>query len=326
MRNIGPEAARSYQRRVDSGFFEKYLSGKHILDIGYRGEDQTAVPIVEQAIDIDLDYPGYDGVRLPFRDESQDTVFSSHSYEHIADYRVALREWYRVLRIGGFIVVFVPHKYLYERKSTPPSLFNPDHKRFYTAASLLREFEESLPPNGFRIRHLAENDVGFDYSTPIGEHARGCYEIELVIEKIRRPAYSDQFELPDDKRAQLEQKHRAVAEALAAAMSSKKNERALRGLAAQPYFPTYEIVRSRLAAQGDIDETGLKETLRRILPLAAFDEALYLRLYPDVKHAIETGALTSARDHFVAHGYFEGRAFQPDPIDLDLASEKAGRP
>src|SRR5207244_794639 len=123
MRNIGPEAARSYQRRVDSGFVKKYLSGKNILDIGYRGEDQTSVP----------------------------------------------------------------HKYLYERKSTPPSLFNPDHKRFYTAASLLREFEESLPPNGFRIRHLAENDFGFDYATPIGEHARGCYEIELVVEKIHRP-------------------------------------------------------------------------------------------------------------------------------------------
>src|SRR5262245_13563378 len=237
MRNIGPEAARSYERRVESGFFRKYLSGEHILDIGYRGGDRAAVPIVEQAVGIDLDYPGYDGVHLPFPDESQDTVFSSHCYEHIPDYRVALHEWYRVLRVGGFIVVFVPHKYLYERKSTPPSLFNPDHKRFYTTASLLREFEESLPPNGFRIRHLAENDVGFDYSTPIGENARGCYEIELVIEKIRRPAHSDQFELSADKQEQLEQVHRAVTEATAAAIAGKKNDRALRALAAQPYFP-----------------------------------------------------------------------------------------
>ena len=322
MRNIGPEAARSYQRRVESGFFKKYLSGTHILDIGYRGEDQTSVPIVEQATGIDLDYPGYDGVHLPFPDGSQGTVFSSHSYEHIADYRIALREWYRVLRVGGFIVVFVPHKYLYERKSTPPSLFNPDHKRFYTAASLLREFEESLPANGFRIRHLAENDVGFDYSTPIGEHARGCYEIELVIEKIRRPAQSDQFELPEEKQAQLEQIHQSVVEAIAAAVAGKKNDRALRALAARPYFPTYEIVRSRLAGQGDIDEAKLKEILRQLLPSVALDEALYLRLYPDVKHAIETGTLTSARDHFVAHGYFEGRVFQPDPVYVDLLTEK----
>jgi SAM-dependent methyltransferase len=263
-------------------------------------------------------------VHLPFPDGSQDTVFSSHSYEHIGDYGVALREWYRVLRVGGFIVVFVPHKYLYERKSTPPSLFNPDHKRFYTAASLLREFEESLPANGFRIRHLAENDFGFDYSTPIGEHAHGCYEIELVVEKISRPAHSGLFELPADKQAQLERIHRSVAEAIAAALSGKKTDRPLRPLAAQPYFPTYEIVRSRLAAQGDIDEDRLKEALRRFLALVAFDEELYLRLYPDVKQAIETGSLTSARDHFVAHGYFEGRVFQQDPIYLDLRPEKAG--
>src|SRR5437763_4670563 len=233
MRNIGPEAARSYQRRVESGFFKKYLSGKNILDIGYRGEDQTSVPIVERAIVIDLDYPGYDGVHLPFAKDSQDTVFSSHSYEHIGDYGVALREWYRVLRVGGFIVVFVPHKYLYERKSTVPSFFNPDHKRFYTAASLLREFEESLPVNGFRIRHLADNDLGFDYSTPIGEHARGCYEIELVVEKIRRPAPSYLFALPSEKRAQLDEIHRAVVEAVAAALAGKKNDRAIRALAAQ---------------------------------------------------------------------------------------------
>src|SRR5437764_13147225 len=83
MRNIGPEAARSYQRRVDSGFFKKYLSGKHILDIGYRGEDQTSVPIVEQATGIDLDYAGYDGVHLPLPDGSEHTEPSRHAYEHI---------------------------------------------------------------------------------------------------------------------------------------------------------------------------------------------------------------------------------------------------
>ena len=158
--------------------------------------------------------------------------------------------------------------------------------------------------------------------TPIGEHARGCYEIELVVEKIRRPAQSDQFELPEEKRAQIEEIHRAVVEAVAAAITGKKNDRAIRALAAQPYFPTYEIVRSRLAAQNDIDEATLKEALRRFLPLVRFDEELYLRLYPDVKQAIDTGALTSARDHFVVHGYFEGRVFQEDPVYLDFTPEK----
>src|SRR3954451_8182591 len=121
MRNIGPEAARSYQRRVESGFFKKYLSGKNILDIGYRGEDQTSVPIVEHAVGIDLDYPGYDGVHLPFPDETQDSVYSSHCLEHIDDWRASLREWHRVTKIGGFIILTVPHQHLYEKRRELPS-------------------------------------------------------------------------------------------------------------------------------------------------------------------------------------------------------------
>ena len=321
MRNIGPEAARSYQRRVESGFFAKYLSGENILDIGYRGADRTSVPIVENAIGIDLDFPGYDGVHLPFADNSQDTVFSSHCYEHIGDYGVALRDWYRVLRIGGYMVVFVPHKYLYERKSTVPSFFNSDHKRFYTAASLLREFEESLPANGFRIRHLADNDFGLDYSTPIGEHARGCYEIELVIEKIERPDNSDLFELPAAKKAYIDHVHSLVIEAVAGVVHNTKSDQEIKTAANHPYFPTYEIIRSKITEEEDIKEYRLKETIRRFLPFVAFDEGLYLALYPDLANAIKMGAVKSARDHFVAHGYFEGRVFQQDPIHLDLPSD-----
>src|SRR4051794_9565632 len=100
MPSVGPEVARSYQRRVGSGFFAKYLPGSRILDVGYKGTDPDTAPVVPHALGIDFDYPGYDGLHLPFPDASQDTVFSSHSYEHIADYRTALREWYRVARVG----------------------------------------------------------------------------------------------------------------------------------------------------------------------------------------------------------------------------------
>ena len=232
-----------------------------------------------------------------------------------------MRDWYRVLRVGGFMVIFVPHKYLYERKSTVPSFFNPDHKRFYTAASLLREFEESLPANGFRIRHLADNDYGFDHSTPIGEHARGCYEIELVVEKIPRPAHSDLFELSPEKRESVDHIHRFVLDTVADLARGHKNERSIKALATMLYFPTYEVVRSKIAEQGDIEEDRLKAIIRQLLPFVAFDEDLYLKIYPEVANAIKTGTLKSARDHFVAHGYFEGRVFQADPIHLDLPTD-----
>jgi len=195
-RPVGVEARKVYWQRLAGGFVERYLSGPQILDIGYRGGNAQAVPIVPQAIGVDLDYPGYDGTRLPFADLSQDALFVSHCLEHIHDYRGSLADWYRVLKIGGYLLIFVPHKWLYERRATPPSALNPDHKRFYTPGTLLAEIEESLPVNGFRIRHLADNDYAYEYERPIDRHPRGCYEIELVVQKIARPSYSDRLEPP----------------------------------------------------------------------------------------------------------------------------------
>jgi uncharacterized protein YcsI (UPF0317 family) len=55
---------------------------------------------------------------------------------------------------------------------------------------LAGEFEQALVPNSYRVRHLVENDEGYDYGIPPEQHPAGCYEIELVIEKIRPPDWS----------------------------------------------------------------------------------------------------------------------------------------
>jgi len=116
-----------------------------------------------------------------------DTVFSSHCLEHIERERDAIRDWFRVIKVGGFLVCFVPHQALYEKSRALPSRWNGDHKRFYTPASLMTAVENALEVNSFRLRHLKDNDIGFDYALGPGLHSEGCYEIELVIEKIRKP-------------------------------------------------------------------------------------------------------------------------------------------
>ena len=47
--------------------------------------------------------------RLPFADESFDLVYSMGTIEHIAEYREALAEVRRVLRVGGRAIIGVPH-------------------------------------------------------------------------------------------------------------------------------------------------------------------------------------------------------------------------
>jgi len=192
-KTVGEESRKTFYRFLGNGFFDSYLSGAKILDIGYKGYLETATPILPHAVGVALDYPGYDGKTLPFSDGSQDAVFSSHVLEHIPDYRGALQEWFRVLRVGGYLVTVVPHQFLYERRAQPPSLWNADHKRFYTAATLLREIEEALPPCSFRIRFLEENDNGFDYSIEPKAHAVGSYEIICVVEKIVRPEWASRL-------------------------------------------------------------------------------------------------------------------------------------
>lgn len=190
-RLVGAEARKTFDDKIASLFWHRYVRGPAVLDIGFKGYlNGPVVPILEGAIGVDMDYPGYDGRTLPFADGSQDAVYSSHCLEHISDYIKAIQEWYRVTRVGGHIITVVPSAHLYERRWRPPSRHNDTHVRFYTPASLLGEFEQALTPNSYRVRHLIENDDGYDYADSPDHHPRGCYEIELVIEKIAGPSWT----------------------------------------------------------------------------------------------------------------------------------------
>ena len=63
-----------------------------------------------------------------FADNSVDAVFSSHVLEHFPRDKVAdiLREWSRVIRIGGYLVLYVPSALSYPKCGEDGA--NPDHK------------------------------------------------------------------------------------------------------------------------------------------------------------------------------------------------------
>ncbi|HVI49708.1 MAG TPA: class I SAM-dependent methyltransferase [Candidatus Sulfotelmatobacter sp.] len=187
---VGPELAKSYERKMQDGFFRRWLGGENILDIGYKGNFYNAKPVLPHAMGVDFDTPGYDGLTLPFADASQDGVFSCHCLEHIPDPKAAVREWMRVLKTGGYLVVIVPHQHLYEKRPAPPSPWNDGHVNFFTPATLLAAVENALPANSYRLRHLADNDFAYDYAIGPERHAVGCYEIEMVLEKIRQPGWT----------------------------------------------------------------------------------------------------------------------------------------
>lgn len=60
-----------------------------------------------------------------FTDESMDFAFSSHLLEHIEDTEAALREWWRVIKPGGYLILYLPDKRHYPNIGQPGA--NPDH-------------------------------------------------------------------------------------------------------------------------------------------------------------------------------------------------------
>ena len=61
-----------------------------------------------------------------FASQSMDFVFSSHLLEHIEDYPAALKEWYRVLKVGGYLILYLPDEDEYPKVGEEKA--NPEHK------------------------------------------------------------------------------------------------------------------------------------------------------------------------------------------------------
>lgn len=96
-----------------------YIVYPNVIDIGSQGD-----PIVPCAIQIELpeaDYARYtsgkvlreaawrgDGRYLPFLNNTVNTVYSSHLLEDFANWTPIVREWWRVVKRGGVLIILTP--------------------------------------------------------------------------------------------------------------------------------------------------------------------------------------------------------------------------
>ncbi len=177
------ETKKCHDRRVREGFFEKYCQGEGI-DIGYGA---------------DLIVPGCSGWDLRngdaqylngVEDESFDFAYSSHCLEHMRDVRASLQNWFRVVRPGGYLIIAVPHRDLYEKRKTLPSRWNIDHKHMFLIGKaetpdtldIVEEVRASL--TGYDVKYVKTCDEGHTIDDPL-MHSDGEYQIEMVIQKVR---------------------------------------------------------------------------------------------------------------------------------------------
>ena len=176
------ETSKAKPRRLREGFYEKYLAGNG-LDIGFGGD-----LVVPNARGWDFEH-GDAQYLSSIEDESFDFVYSSHTLEHMQDPAIALRNWYRVLKTGGYLIIYIPHRDLYEKKKTLPSQFNPTHSHFFLLD------KDELPDTIGIIPLIKSNLTGFEliYTKKCNEghtitdpmlHSDGGYSIEVVLKKL----------------------------------------------------------------------------------------------------------------------------------------------
>jgi hypothetical protein len=75
------------------------------------------------------------------------------------------------------------------------------------------------------------------------------------------------------------------------------------------FVPPYKVIMNSAEKLNNNESTSelINFLLRLVLINSDFSEKDYIEQNPDIKKALESGAIKSARMHFITTGYFEGR-------------------
>jgi ADP-heptose:LPS heptosyltransferase/predicted SAM-dependent methyltransferase len=136
-RQNDPQGNESGKVRFD---LVPYMNGR-VFDLGCGPQKVYPVAIgIDNKVDAKLfgievkpDIAVQTCERMEFlADGAADTVFSSHLLEHIYDFSGALKEWWRILKVGGHMILYLPNNDDAIESGGYPKIgepgANPDHK------------------------------------------------------------------------------------------------------------------------------------------------------------------------------------------------------
>jgi len=69
-------------------------------------------------------------------DASMDAVYSSHTLEHMVEPKAVLKEWWRCVKVGGYLILYLPHKDFYPNIGQPGA--NVDHKNDFLPDDVIK--------------------------------------------------------------------------------------------------------------------------------------------------------------------------------------------
>jgi len=184
------ETRKAHERRVKSGFYRRFITGKQGIDIGCgRIDTHDGLDTVSLTDCIHHDKDICDATTMEgYKDDTFDYVYASHVLEHLDDPVTAVKNWVRICKPGGVVLISLPHRDLYERKRTLPSKWNADHRYFYLPNAC-------DPPHTFSVEGVLRSAGvdGYKWAIKVinsvtnqdrpDEHADGEFSIEVTIWK-----------------------------------------------------------------------------------------------------------------------------------------------
>lgn len=177
-------------------FFETYLSGR-VIDIG--AGDDLVVPHAE----IFDQHQGDANHILDYREPMQyDAVHSSHCLEHMHNPQQALKDWWQLVKPGGYMITVVPHEDLYEQFNWP-SIFNGDHKATFrmgtddswSPVSIdIVAATQALPKSKIIAQRLYDENYDYDLLFPRGQTPKNHRtflnrQISSIARRLKNRAY-----------------------------------------------------------------------------------------------------------------------------------------
>ena len=190
------EQSKAAKRRFDDGnFHNRYFIGRGI-DIGCGDDNLGRLRHAFRGIqDVKpWDLPDGDAQYLEgVSDNQYDFVTSSHCLEHMVDPRIALKNWIRVCKSDGYLIITIPDREMYEQGNWP-SIYNTDHKVTFSMKNI------TAPENVYVLDFLNEccgtdavvekieviRDFYYEGYPPQDQTLHPCIEscIEIILRKL----------------------------------------------------------------------------------------------------------------------------------------------
>ena len=147
----------------------RMIEGKNVLDVGCasgvisrliaeRCSDVHAIDVIEESIKIAKEFNNVEGktryevrdlLKNPFPENSFDCVTFLETIEHVENPAIYLREFYRILKPGGFLVLSTPNA-----TSLKNILYALSHRRRSKRNILAKEIASEQHSTGTQLEHI----------------------------------------------------------------------------------------------------------------------------------------------------------------------------